>query len=401
MKIKKIIAPSMKQALIEIKRELGEDAIILKSRKVNRGGLFSFISKELIEVTAAIDTDVPTVKRTAPAVSGLADEVKQESQLRDKYLLYDIRDDVEQIGSTLNEIGNQLKYDMIPGLPMELRRLYMTLVDNDVDKEITGKIIGDVFAELSGEQLENYVTVGKAVQNRIRDLFQVTGPCAMKDGKPLVMALIGPTGVGKTTTIAKIAAQNKFFGDKKIGLISADTYRMAAVEQLRTFARISSLPLEVVYGPDDMKPAIEKHRDKNLIIIDTAGRSHKDKEKMRELAAFIEAASPDQVHLTLSITTKIHDLMDIVDNFRLVPSDSYVFTKLDETSNFGNILNLIRHRPKPISYMTMGQNVPDDIALAERAGLARLMVCSDLEEAVIDKGINVGSSAKTQRTRLI
>jgi flagellar biosynthesis protein FlhF len=169
------------------------------------------------------------------------------------------------------------------------------------------------------------------------------------------------------------------------------------VEQLRTFARIASLPLEVVYQPQDMPSAIQKHRDKDLIVIDTVGRSHRDKEKMRELAAFIEAAEAVEIHLTLSVGTKLNDLIDIVDRFKVVPSTCYLFTKLDETTNFGNILNLIKHRPKSISLFTLGQNVPDDIAWAEKGSLARLMLSRDLDEAAISKGLYVRPSAKTQR----
>ena len=201
--------------------------------------------------------------------------------------------------------------------------------------------------------------------------------------------VVFPTGVGKTTTIAKIVSQYKFFGSKKVALISADTYRLAAVEQLRTFARIASIPLEIVYEPADMPSAIKKHSDKDLIVIDTAGRSHRDEEKMKELAEFMEAANPTEIHLTLSAVTKLTDLIDIIDRFRTVPSDYYLFTKLDETTAFGDVLNTVHNRSKPVSMLTIGQNVPDDITLAEKNSLAKLIMSRSLEEAGITKGINV------------
>ena len=390
----------MKEALALVKRDLGEDAIILKSRKIIRGGIFSFIAKEQIEITAAVDRDLPETSRINQGKPVKPADNERRSGLKDKYLLLDIRDDVEKIESSVNEIGQQLKYDIPPGLPNELRNLYVTMVNNGVDKEIAGNAVGEVYSELTGDDLENPAVVGMEVQKKLRKMFTVSGPLSLDGNKPTVLALIGPTGGGKTTTIAKIAAQHKFFMGKKVALISADTYRMAAIEQIRTFARISSLPLEIVYTPEDMRPAIDKHRDKDLIIIDTAGRSHRDKEKMRELGAFMEAADPTQIHLTLSASTQYSDLLDIVDRFRIVPSDYILITKLDETSNFGNILNLMYHRPKPISYLTVGQNVPDDISLADIAGLARMALCKDLEEAAISKGIYVRPSAETQRTGL-
>jgi len=401
MKIKKITAQTMKEALRLVKEELGDDAIILKSRKVNRSGMFSFLTREMIEVTAAIDND-PIEAQTGSSDSQFKTRKRDGStDLRDRYVLYDIREDVNKIEETLDEIGNQLKYDLIPGLPKELKQLYMTLVDNGVIKQIAGDLVGKAFSELEGDIFDNPAAAADSIEQYLREKFAVSGPPEITESAPAVMALIGPTGVGKTTTIAKIAAQYKFFSGKNVALISADTYRMAAIEQLRTFARISSLPLEVVYAPEDMPKAISKHSDKDLILIDTAGRSHRNKEKMKELAVFMETSNPTQIHLTLSASTKYADLLDIIDKFRIVPSDYVIFTKLDETSDYGNLLNLAITRPKPFSYLTLGQNVPDDIALADRALLAKLMLCRNFEEASILKEINIGSSAETKRARIV
>lgn len=386
----------MKDALRLVKLELGDDAIILKSRKVVKGGALSFLAKEQIEITAAVDYQMPE-----PSARKTDDTTKRHStdddKRSDKYLLFTIRDDVERIDGTLKEIGDKLKYDSIPGLPVELNRYYVEMVAKGVEKQLAGTIIQDVYSKLHNDDCDDSLKVATAVQSCLRTIFLISGPFNIDSGAPNVVALIGPTGVGKTTTIAKIASQYKFFAGKKIALISADTYRMAAIEQLRTFARIASIPLEVVYQPQDMRPAILKHQDKDLIIIDTAGRSHKDAEKMKELNAFMKAAQPDEIHLTLSAGTKFSDLIEIVDRFRAVQSDYFIFTKLDETSNFGNLLNLAYHRPKPFSMLTLGQNVPDDIALANKAGLAKLILSKSLEEAAINKGLHAGSSAQTAR----
>ena len=390
----------MKEALRQVKMELGDEAIILKSRRINRGGLFSFLSKEQIEVTAAVDNQ-PPVKPAAPSKplhSGIRDNANNQSSRRDRLLLYDIRDDVQRIDGTLREIGEKLKYDSMPGLPPELSSYFTGMVDNGVDKKLAADLSQEVYKNLSLEDFGDQILVGKAVHHLLRSFFTVSGPLYFNSGKPSVVALIGPTGVGKTTTITKIASQYKFFANKKVALISADTYRLAAVEQLRTFARIASIPLEVVYESRDMPGAIDKHRDKELIIIDTAGRSHRDEEKMDELAEFMQAANPSEVHLTLSVGTKFSDLLDIIDRFKTVPSDYFLFTKLDETTDFGNLLNIAHDRPKPISMLTLGQNVPDDITIADTSILSNLVLSSSLEEAGISKGINVRPSAQTART---
>ncbi len=401
MKIKKITAPSMKEALRLVKMELGEDAIILKSRKVKSGGLFSFLAREQIEVTAAVDHQAP--EPIPPPVNNgprkPAVESRDRSGLRDKYLLYSLRDDVGRIEDALLEIGDRLKYETMNGLPPELNRQFVTLVENEVDKKLAGDLIQEIYLELSKEDCENPLAVSKAVQSRIRGMFSVSGELHLDGSGPKVIALIGPTGVGKTTSIAKISAQYKFFKEKKVALISADTYRMAAIEQLRTFARISSMPLEVVYKPEEVEAALKKHREKDIIIIDTAGRSHRNQEMMTELSEFIEAAEPAQVHLTLSAGYKLKDLLDIVDHFRAVPSHFFLITKLDETTNFGNILNLTHQRPKPISYLTLGQSVPEDIALADRGGLARLVVVKDLADAAIARGIFSAKTASKAASR--
>lgn len=393
MKIKKITASTMKEALRQVKLELGEEAIILKSRKIKSGGVFSFITKDQIEVTAAVDLQAPQIARASRESPVKPPPAGERSSLREKYLLYDIREEVERIEDTLTEIGERLKYDSLAGLPPELYRQFVTLVENGVEKKLAGDVIQDIYLELDKKDYNNPVEVAKAAQSRLRRIFAVSGELKLDGSGPRVVALIGPTGVGKTTTIAKIAAQYKFFLGKKVALLSADTYRMAAIEQLRTFARISSLPLEVVYKPEEVKGALDKHRDKDLIIIDTAGRSHRDEEKMAELAEFMEAAEPAQVHLTLSAGYKLKDLLDIVDRFRAVPAHFFLISKLDETTDFGNILNLVHLRPKPISFLTLGQSVPDDIALADRAGLARLVVVKDLAEAAISRGIFPGGAA--------
>jgi len=189
-----------------------------------------------------------------------------------------------------------------------------------------------------------------------------------------VVAFVGPTGVGKTTTIAKLAAIFALFEERKVALVTADTYRIAAVEQLKTYAKIIGIPIEVVFTPQEIRRAIERHLDAELILIDTAGRSHYDNMKMSELKSYIESSSPDEVHIVLSLNTKYRDLEEIIKRFGCIPLHKMVLTKLDETATFGNILNLARDFSIPISYVTNGQDVPKDIEVADPSKLAEVIL---------------------------
>ena len=189
-----------------------------------------------------------------------------------------------------------------------------------------------------------------------------------------VAALIGATGVGKTTTLAKIAARFVLERGIKVALITADTYRISAVEQLKTYSDILGLPIEIVYSPDELKVAIHKHRDKDLILIDTAGRSQHNAYQMKELQDFLAVYPHIEKHLVLSATTKERDAADILEKFSVCEPNRVIFTKTDETSSVGLILNLLATREIPLSYFTMGQSVPDDIVPAAPSELAAVFL---------------------------
>lgn len=186
--------------------------------------------------------------------------------------------------------------------------------------------------------------------------------------------MVGPTGVGKTTTIAKLAANMSFLEGKEVALITLDTYRVSAAQQLRTFADIIGIPISVVFNPQDLGEAIKQYQKKDIIFVDTAGRSPYKDEHMGELQDFIEAANPDETILVLSVTTDSRDLINIYQQFNLIGVDKIIFTKLDESCNYGRILNTIYHIRKPIAYLTTGQNVPDDIEVPDTLELARTLL---------------------------
>ena len=189
-----------------------------------------------------------------------------------------------------------------------------------------------------------------------------------------VIAFIGPTGVGKTTTLVKLASQYALVHQLKVALLTADTYRIGAVEQLRIYRDIMDIPFEAVSSPEELGPALRRYSDRDLIFFDTAGRSPQNKRQIQDLKAFLEAARPSETHLCVSATTKNADLMPIVGKFGLVPVNRFLVTKLDETRSHGLLLNLAAGFQIPISYLGTGQNVPNDIELASPERMADLVL---------------------------
>jgi flagellar biosynthesis protein FlhF len=198
--------------------------------------------------------------------------------------------------------------------------------------------------------------------NRIVKKISDVEPIHLKDNNKNVAVFVGPTGVGKTTTIAKIASYFTLNLGKKVGFITADTYRIAAVEQLRTYSNILNIPIKIVYNANEMAQAIEQYKEVDLILIDTAGRSHKNKEQQKELMILLDTITNKEVYLVVSLATKYMDLKKICDAYKDVVGYKLIFTKLDETSSFGNIINIKERTGARLSYVTFGQNVPNDIS---------------------------------------
>jgi len=263
-------------------------------------------------------------------------------------------------------------------LPEQLRKLYAQLIEQQVADELALRVVDDVKAELSKEQMGNATLVREKLLAKIEMLVPVTTAGAVARPSTGVgcrsICLIGPTGVGKTTTIAKLAAAFKLRQKQRVGLITIDTYRIAAVDQLRTYANIIGVPLKVVMSPGELVMAMREMSDCDTILIDTAGRSHADQLKLNELAQFIEAAKPTEVHLVLSSTTTQEGMEAAVEKFSGVRVDQIIFTKLDEAVSFGVLLNVARKASKALSYITTGQDVPDNIEVGQPRRLAKLIM---------------------------
>lgn len=283
-------------------------------------------------------------------------------------------------GSTLPGAGNVTGVLNLGGMSDPLFALYMAMTESGVAAELAERLAGNVRDELSPGELADEIVVGQCMLRHLADTVRVVGSIprvsVQADGRPLVMALVGPTGVGKTTTIAKLAATFKLRHGKKVGLITADTYRIAAVEQLRTYAEIIGLPLKVVNTPGEVASAVQSLGDNDVILLDTAGRSQHDRNRLDELAEMVEAAKPHETHLVLSSTVAEGVMRRTAERFSALAPTRVIFTKLDEAVAFGCIANIAESTKLPISFVTTGQEVPDQIELADASRLARLVLQS-------------------------
>lgn len=264
-----------------------------------------------------------------------------------------------------------------PSMPKQLFEFYLRLIGQDISDDLADQIVNEVRDELSGSELEDETTVRAAVRRKLAGLIPVAQyavPEHAPDGRPLTIALIGPTGVGKTTTLAKLAAAFKLRHERSVGLITCDTYRIAAVEQLRTYANIIGLPLQVASSPSTMQQAIAALGDCDVVLIDTAGRSQNDAGRLEELKSFISAASPHEVHLVLSSTAGEKVLLHEAGAFAEVGIHKIVLTKLDEAVSFGMLVNVIREVGKQLSFVTTGQEVPTHLEIGRADRLADLVL---------------------------
>lgn len=262
-------------------------------------------------------------------------------------------------------------------LSPELLTWFQRLKNTGMEESVAAKLIQITESKLAEKDQSNGKKIGKFLENAVKQSIEA-GQSSKLSG---VVALVGPTGVGKTTTLAKLAAHAKLHHGADVALITLDTYRIAAVEQLKTYAKIMEIPVQVALNLNELRGAIKFHGDKDLILIDTAGHSQKDQASMATLQEFLKNQEDIDVHLVLSATTKSTDLTDIVNKFEPLGPEHLIFTKLDETSAYGPLFNQIIRTRKPVSYLTVGQSVPEDFLNATRDILASLFVGKPLADA--------------------
>lgn len=378
-------AKSIQEALEFVRRDLGPDAAVLHTREVRGGLLGRMLGARQIEVTASAEVNVPS-RYAQPTVDagGQPDAdhggdgesfdpvimPAHEQDYRSKFRS-DLQGQLTGLHSMLENLCH--KSDRVGGseLPQSLFHLFTELIDAELSEELARELIDKVRCGSSGGDLEDTVLMKARISRIIEDEIQVRGPIRVTPGTRKLAALVGPTGVGKTTTIAKLAANFRLRDQHNVGLITVDTYRVAAVEQLRTYADIIDLPMEVVSTPREMRQAVDRLSHLDLILLDTAGRSPRDDVQIQELKSMLAEAQPDETHLVLSSVTSSNALKKTAERFSEVGIDAMLLTKLDEATGLGNLLPLLRSCGLPLSYVTNGQNVPDDIDQADCRKIAR------------------------------
>lgn len=287
----------------------------------------------------------------------------------------ELLEELREMKQMMADLNHKLEEkDKLKGMPRSVQSLYKALVNNQVNEKLAFRIAQSVKQRIETEEGHHDEDMMGVCTEVLGSMFKKPKPIEFNRGRPRVVAMIGPTGVGKTTTIAKLAANFALLERKRVGLVTIDTYRIAAVEQLKTYAEIIGVPLEVVFHPEGLETALAKHKDKDVIFIDTAGRSPRNEPHINELAEFLRVAEPDEILLVLSTNTPTLDLLEIYQRFNVVRIDKLVFTKVDECERFGQILNVAYKTKTGLAYITNGQNVPDDIMVPDPSYLAKMIL---------------------------
>ena len=419
MRVKTFEAASMQEALNIVKREMGEEAFILSTRTKQKKGALGMVDEAIIEVTAAVDENAPVqppptngtkqtyglrqplanrapepaprpreprpaqaappppvdlqpLRRELLEIKGAVEALK-EQESRNTAILHEL----DQMKALLNRIQKQGMPSAQLHLPPSLLELYGGLVANDVDPMIAMRLCEYTQRALLDQGGEEAVDSEKArlfMRRVISDFIPVASPIQLDPGRTRVAALVGPTGVGKTTTIAKLAAYAKLELKQRVALVTLDTFRVAAVDQLQQYAQILQVPIHVALTVEDLRSALRFYQDRTLVLIDTPGHSPKDGEVLGQLRRFLDELPEVETHLVLSATTKPRDMADIAQRFEPLKPGRLIFTKLDETSTYGPILSTLVRVKKPLSYLGTGQEVPQDLELATSRRVADLIL---------------------------
>lgn len=366
-------AANMKEALRKVRRKLGGGAVIVEARE-RRGRTLLGLgpTRDWVEVKAArsiAEAEAGGSRWKRRRVDGGSPEMVSER------MHAQVGEELGRLHALVAEISRHDRIDhLLPELPGELIPVYAKLVEADVPELMARRLLREVAALLEPGGAARPGSLREALREAVESCLPIAPPIVAVAGMRRVVALVGPTGVGKTTTVAKLAAAHKLSQGLRIGLVTADTYRIAAVEQLRTYADIIDLPLAVANEPGELRAALDSLGPIDLALIDTAGRGPRDELRIRELAEFFEQVRPDEVHLVLSATTGRPSLRAAVEKFGVLRADRLILTKVDEAEGLGAILAVIGQAGLPISYITTGQSVPDDFEPATRGRLARLIL---------------------------
>ncbi len=394
MIIKKYQGKTEEEAVALAKKELGDGVVIMNVRSVKKKGLLGLLGAKCVEVTVALEAEKEVLRQPKREVAQEISkphtaEIKPNEGMSSNGLMQESSAAIEKKLDSLETLlvsqmqkaeeerefakKEREKEENEQSKEVEqveedseqdkfIRLLYNTMIDGEVDQKYANQILQDIESSKKPNVPFDYI-LANVYQKMILKFGMADGIMPAKEG-PKVVAFIGPTGVGKTTTIAKVASHYAVEEKKKIALLTADTYRIAAAEQLRTYANILEVPFRVIYTEDELQSAVADFKEYDYIFLDTIGHSYQNEEQITNMKNMLEAAkevAETQVFLVLSATTKYRDLLKIAETYSEIAKYQLIFTKLDETNTLGNLLNLKLHTDSEIAYVTCGQNVPSDI----------------------------------------
>ena len=355
MKIKKYIGATAHEAILELKRELGPDAVVLNTKHVRAKGIFKYFKKPLVEVTAAYEER----NHFAPNNSS-----KYEEKLDN------INDDLAELKKIIYEIPREMKKE--EKLPENLEIFRKIMINNGIDVDIVNQILRKINVQINLKD-KDIDAIEKIIEYNLMEYLGDPQPITMDNDKKIIF-FVGPTGVGKTTTLAKIAASLVMDNKYKIGLITSDTYRIGAVDQLKIYSDILDLPLEIAYNQDDMYKAFDLFQDKDIILVDTAGRNHNDIEQINQLDDVLKSTEVKEIYLLLSATIDRKVLQGLINKYSALGDFKLIITKIDEAENYGNIFNIRYNSNKELSYYTAGQGVPEDIQIINKEVIVEKLI---------------------------
>ena len=372
MKMKKYVAPSISEAMKQIRAELGDDAVIINSKVVVTKKLFGLIKHKNFEVLAGVDSVeadyLPPHLPDLQSRQGSTLHADQEMQHTDTKLTNELKSEIADLKSMLQSIQKQTIHSEIPE---ELLPMIDFLKRQELNEELITAISDELFMYYKKAEHIKIDEMKNITKNVLKN-YLTQLPFGGLSFQKKYINVLGPTGVGKTTTIAKIAARSVLEKKKKIGFITTDTYRIAAIEQLKTYANLLHAPVEIVYNANDYKAAIQKMENLDLVFIDTAGRNYKEAKYVDDLKKIIDFDDDVESYLVLSLTSKEQDMEAIIQQFNEFPIEKFIFTKIDETNSIGTMYNLMIKYKKGLAYYTNGQEVPEDIEEANRDKLIEL-----------------------------
>lgn len=386
MFVKRFVAKDMQEAIKKINAEFGSDAVILQNKPIRKKGVKGLLEKPMVEVLAAYEPSRGRKKdeksKITSQTSGkpierkeVQEEVKEAkvketaAKKEDDEKVKQLNRQIDELKSVVSDFSNKIRVanrETPLTFSSDILKLYNDLIERDVHEELSNEIASKTQTVKNRKEVETMTVAEQLILDKLGEPM----PIRPRRYKQNVILLAGPTGAGKTTTLAKLAGSFKFKEHLDVGFINTDTYRVGAMEQAKIYAEIMDIPINTVYNSGELKDALRAMEDKDVVLIDTAGRNVREETNKKELLSIIEAANPDEIFLVMSIGTGFKACRDIICGYSFLSDYKLIITKLDEVDTWGNVLNIANFAKKPLSYVTMGQNVPDDIQKADAQMLA-------------------------------